>query len=54
MTVCSTPDVKEFTPFYIILEDQDGNMVTMPNTLSLQQMFILYRANNPRPPDTDM
>ena len=39
-------EVKDFTPFYVILEDKDGNIITLPNALSLQQMFILYRDGN--------
>ena len=40
--------VKEFTPFYIILEDDDGNHITLPNSLTLQQMFVIYKAGSPR------
>ncbi len=39
--------VKEFTPFYIILEDAEENMIALPNALTLQQMFIVYKDGNP-------
>ena len=41
-------EVKEFTPFFIILEDSDGNEVTLPNSLTLQQMFVIYRGEKQR------
>ena len=41
-------EVKEFTPFFIILEDSDGNKVSLPNSLTMQEMFIIYRSDNPR------
>lgn len=37
--------VDEFTPFFVILQDDDGNKITIPNSLLLQQMFVVY--NNP-------
>ena len=40
--------VKEFTLFFIILEDLDGNRISLPNTLTLQHMFIIYRGGNPQ------
>ena len=32
----------EFTPLFVILQDDDGNKVTIPNSLP-QQMFVAYR-----------
>ena len=40
--------VREFTPFFIILEDQEGNFITLPNSLTLQQMFIIYKGADPQ------
>ena len=40
--------VKEFTIFFVILEDLDGNRISLPNSLTLQYMFIIYREGNPR------
>ena len=40
--------VKEFTPFFIILEDLEGNKISLPNSLTLQYMFIIYRDGNPK------
>ena len=41
-------EVKEFTIFFVILEDLDGNRVSLPNSLTLKQMFIIYRGDNPK------
>lgn len=38
--------VDEFTLFFVILQDDAGNKVTVPNSLMLQQIFIVY--NRPR------
>ena len=35
--------VDEFTPFFVIRQDDAGNKVTIPNSLLLQQMFVVYR-----------
>ena len=40
--------VKEFTIFFVILEDLDGNKISLPNSLTLKQMFIIYRGDNPK------
>ncbi len=39
--------VRELTPFFIVLTDENGNTVTIPNALSLQQMFIVYDHATP-------
>ena len=40
--------VKEFTIFFVILEDLDGNRISLPNSLTLQHIFIVYREGNPK------
>lgn len=39
--------VTDLTPFFIVIRDDDGNIVTVPNVLSLQQAFIVYSDGAP-------
>lgn len=39
--------VTALTPFFIIMADDDGNRVTMPNTASLQQVLVIYNPDAP-------
>ncbi len=40
--------VTDLTPFFIVIEDDEGNTVTIPNTSALQQAFVIY---NPQASD---
>ena len=39
--------VREITPFFIILLDEHGNIITVPNNQTLQQNFVIY-AGDPK------
>ena len=39
--------VRDLTPFFIVLTDDNGNTVTIPNTLSLQQIIVIYDHTTP-------
>ena len=34
--------VEEITPFFIILKNEQGNTITIPNNQTLQQMLVIY------------
>ena len=34
--------ITDLTPFFIVLKDEDSNTVTIPNSMSLQQAFVIY------------
>ncbi len=36
--------ITDLTPFFIVLEDEDSNTITIPNSMSLQQAFVVYVA----------
>ena len=37
--------VQDITPFFIILADEDGNIITIPNNQTLQQNIVIYRRD---------
>lgn len=53
----------EFTPLFVILQDDDRNKIIIPNSLIPQQMFVVYHnpgrrrkldpAESPYPPPGD-
>lgn len=39
--------VMDLTPFLLILRDEVSNTITIPNSMSLQQAFVVYGAEDP-------
>ena len=39
--------VTEFTPFFIVMRNDDGNTVVVPNAIAFQQIFVIYHAKTP-------
>jgi small-conductance mechanosensitive channel len=38
--------VTDLTPFFIVLEDEGSNTITIPNNISLQQSFLIYATED--------
>lgn len=48
----STGTVQEITPFFIILADENGNIITIPNNQTLQQSIVIHRGDSGDEEDT--
>ena len=45
--------VQDMTPFFIILKDEQGNIITIPNNQTLLQNIVIYGKGNHTESDTE-